>query len=154
MISSTPPPADTIVSARAANRRIAEPFREVLSSSPRALVEAYVSAHPRASSAALDAIVRRGADTFLLSGVDLMPMREIDGRLTFRVLEVNSAPGFAYCTPGHDAWLGAYVPCIEALLTHVADEDLRDIALITESKVPVETVGFAACLQYLTGRPA
>ena len=88
---------------------------------------------------------------FYLCGADLMAV-EIDGRPEFRVIEVNSAPGFAYCTPGQDAAELAYGPTVEIVLAGVPPEELAGLAFLTESKVPIETTGFAGCFEHALGR--
>lgn len=140
--------------ARCHDAMLAEPVREVLASSHAALVSAWLRAKPGCDPHQLTTLLGVGAQEFRLSGVDLMPMRSSDGSLTFRVLELNSAPGFAYCMPGLDAWTHAYVPTIRALAEGLDETDLAGLALLTESKIPVETDGFGLCLERFTGRPA
>lgn len=139
---------------RARGLRLASPAAELLDGSPDELVSAYCEVHSDADKSALLGIIRQGARDFRLSGVDLMPVRGGDGRIAFKTLEVNSAPGFAYCTPGADAWERAYRPCVGALLEAVPPTQWAGVALLTESKIPIETEGFSACLREATGQRA
>jgi hypothetical protein len=68
------------------------------------------------------------------------------------VLEANSAPGFAYCTPGRDAWEWAYLKTAQLAWTLAAKDERRHLGLLTESKLPCETVGFAAALSHVVDR--
>jgi hypothetical protein len=142
-----------LVAPRAYGRRLASEVRDLLHCSPDALVAAYLNVNQQADASALRKLIAEGASDFRMSGVDLMPMRHADGRIHFCVLEINSAPGFAYCTPGVDAWNYAYKPCIAALLDAIPKHEWQAVALLTESKIAVETSGFTLCLQATTGHP-
>ncbi|HYW52973.1 MAG TPA: hypothetical protein VE826_03335 [Dongiaceae bacterium] len=140
-----------VVCARAAGTSVCAEMRAVLASTHDELVAAYAAQHGPAGRAALTELLAGSAAAFFLSGVDLMVIE--DGtRRRFVVIEVNSAPGFAYCTPGADAWELAYERTIDLLLGHAPPAAHGGLALLTESKVPVETEGFRRCLERRLGR--
>jgi hypothetical protein len=146
------PPSDDLVVARARGRRVADRFRAVLDSTADELAGAYARGDGQAG-AAVASLLRGGTREFRLAGVDLMAIDGRDG-VDFRVIEVNSAPGFAYCTPAHDVWPLAYQATVRALLEPIPPDDWAGVAVLTESKIPIETAGFARALAAATGHPA
>ncbi len=88
-------------------------------------------------------ILAAGARHFLLAGVDLMPV--VDSRSGSRkmlILEVNSAPGFIYCTPEKDIVNYGYGPVIDLLLEHTPQSSWNCLVDFSEGKTPVEDMGF------------
>jgi hypothetical protein len=141
-----------LVTERARGRRVSGMVRDLLASSPGELAAAYAEANPGVDEAVLAALLGVPPGDFFLCGADLM-MVEVDEHREFRVIEVNSAPGFAYCTPGRDAAELAYGRTVELVLDGLTREEQAGLAILTESKVPIETVGFAACFEHALGVP-
>jgi len=138
--------ANEFVCARAKGLRIAEPFRSLLDTPPAALAASYAARHPGVDRDETTALLCSEARRFYLAGVDLMTVGDArDSR--FVVIEINSAPGFAYCTPGRDAWERAYRRTADLLLERLPRAQWPDVALLTESKIPIETEGFSAVLR-------
>lgn len=139
-----------IVGERAHGRRIDDRFRALLAASPADLAASYCRRRPATSRTALEYVLSKGSGRFALAGADIMVVQENGFRRPL-VIEVNAAPGFAYCTPGLDAWEAAYRRTADLVVGRVAEADYGGLALLTESKIPVETVGFQAALTERAG---
>jgi hypothetical protein len=142
-----------IVDSVAWDKEISPDIKDILEASPEDIVDAYCQYGGDADPDMLLSLIKEGAKQFFLSGTDLMLVRDKEtGKRRFVVLEVNSAPGFAYCTPEKDCWEYAYQRVVDLLLEHTPKEKLEGLVHFSEGKTPVEDVGFVRCLEKTLGR--
>ena len=142
------PEQEAIVCRAACGRTLSPEVAELLTMSPEEAARLYRQRDPDIQVEALSALLRAGSRHFKLSGVDFLRTDKSPG---FVALETNSAPGFAYCTPGNDAWEWAYLRTASWFAQLATDRQRNHLALLTESKLPCETVGFAAALSQTLG---
>lgn len=134
-----------IVGQSAMGKSIHKLFYDCLNASTEEIFHAYAASNAFAQKATFKAIFENETKEFWLAGVDLMVTD--DGKeKKFNVIEINSAPGFAYCTPGNNAWHQAYEQVVDLLLSRCPSRLKPGLAILTESVIPVETFGFQACL--------
>jgi hypothetical protein len=141
------PRQEDIVCPVAQGASMAPELRECLHLSPEAIAELYAR-RESIDQGALVRLLRSGARHFRLSGVDLLRTIEAPG---FVVLEANSAPGFGYCTPGRDAWELAYRKAARLVVETVRAGGEGAVALLTEDKLPCETLGYRHALAQAAG---
>lgn len=145
------PEAQAIVCRRALGCGLAGEVEDLLQRDAASLAALYPAGDGSVDPAALAAFLRAGTRRFRLAGVDLLRVNRAPGWV---VLETNSCPGFAYCTPADDAWEWAYLRTAQLVVAAARRAGHEaGLALLTESKLPCETVGFQAALGHCLGRP-
>ncbi len=131
---------------------ICDEVKRILVQGHEEFARAYVKLGGVVARQTAEKILAAGARHFLLAGVDLMPVIDTrTGKRKMLILEVNSAPGFIYCTPEKDVMTYGYGPVIDLLLDHVPRESWGSVVHFSEGKTPAEDRGFQYCLEQRLG---
>jgi hypothetical protein len=125
------------------DKNICSRIKETLDADKETIIECYLNNIGKNSRETLRYIMNERSRHFILAGVDLMAVENREtGERDFLLLEINSAPGFIYCTPENDAAEYGYKRLIHLLLDHTPKDQWDGIVHFSEGKVPVEDRGF------------
>lgn len=139
------------VSERAEGRSMDGTVMGVLHEGHDAFAAAYTGRHPGSSSEALTQAFREGSGPVKLAGVDFL-VATTQSHLQPLVLEVNTAPGYGYCTPGQDAQSQAYDRTAELVISWMDPDDPDGVAVLAERAVAGETRAHHRAIERRLGR--